>query len=341
MLCNITFSDHSKVSGNSIKMTAIIQSVYTLTMNPAIDKSILVPVLDPDRKLRCKVQKYEPGGGGVNVSRALKNLGGSSECWFPAGGSHGMFFNHLLLQKDIQGRQFRIEGETRENIIVLEESKGFQYLLDTDGPTVSEAGWLPVLNAIKALDKRSCFVASGSLPPGVPRDFYGLVAGMLRKKSIKLILDAPGELLEPALKHGVFLIKPNLKEFCTLTDAAPDHPDKIKLEARLLVKSKCCDVVVISLGPEGAVFADSNSCEHIPAPMVARNSTIGAGDSMVAGILYRLMSGSSVATAVRYGVACGASATVNIGNSLCTREQADLFFDRIISRDGYVPSSLT
>lgn len=305
-------------------------NILTITLNPSIDKSITVPGLVADCKLHCRIQDIEPGGGGINVSRAIKNLGGTSMCWFLEGGYHGDYLIQLVRQKNLDYKSFRILNETRENIILFDESARSQYLLDTVGPLVSRIEGLSILKAVKNVNDIDFIVASGSLPDGVPKDFYGRLAGIVKPKGIKLILDTSGEALELALKEGIYLFKPNLKEFCDLTGATPENFEDVQLKAKALIKSKFCEVVVISLGAQGGLLISKDCSEHIAAPIVKKESTVGAGDSMLAGIVYQLSLGSNLHTAVTYGVASGAAATVQVGTALCTKYNTDLFFAEML-----------
>lgn len=308
-------------------MSAINQSmqkILTITLNPSIDKTLIVPKLESDRKLHCKTFGIEPGGGGINVSRALQNLGSKSECWFLRGGFYGDFLGHLISQKDLEYRSFPIADETRENVIVSNESNKEQYLFDVDGPTVTAPEWQNILNAAAESSNFDIIVASGSLPPGVPDDFYAILAKEAKFKQVKLILDAPGKALELALREGVYLCKPNLKEFCALTGASPENLEDVKQKAKSLIESKSCSAVVVSLGAEGVLFVNENDDRHFTAPAVEKKSTVGAGDSMVAGIVCQLAQGADLGDAVLYGTASGTAATLHPGSLLCIKEDTDL-----------------
>lgn len=302
----------------------------TITLNPSIDKSISVPTLVADQKLHCGSSVSEPGGGGLNVSRAIQKLGGISECWFLAGGYYGDFLIQLVRQHGLHYKCFPIANETRECIIAYDETSRKQYLFDLKGPFVAEPEWLMLLATIGCEKHKQFLVLSGSIPPGVPLDFYGQAARLAKTNGMKVIADTSGIPLELVLKEGIYLFKPNLKEFCILTGAGPDRFDDIQLKAQALINSGACQIVVISLGANGAFLIMDNYFAHIPAPKVDKQSTVGAGDSMVAGIIYQLSTGSDILKAVQYGVGCGAAATIHPGTSLCKKADAELFFDDIV-----------
>ena len=298
----------------------------TITLNPSLDKSVLVPSLIENQKLRCKEVKSEPGGGGINISRAIKKLGGSSKSIFLAGGYFGAYFSHLFKKKKIDFEAFKIKNETRESLIVFDELSCKQYLLGIEGPVVSKLEWQRILKVVSKLKKVEFIVASGSLPKGIPSDFYAKLAKISKKIGAKFILDTNGIPLQYAIEEGVYLIKPNLKEMGVLAGIDGIDIKTATENAIEIVKSKKCEAIVISLGANGAVLVSENYSEHFLAPKVEVKSTVGAGDSMLAGIVLKLSENESLQDAVRYGVASGAAATLHAGTKLCNKKDADALF---------------
>jgi 6-phosphofructokinase 2 len=187
--------------------------IVTLTMNPAIDQSALVDRVVPDRKLRCKPPTFEPGGGGINVSRAIQRLGGESLAIYPAGGSMGEFIEEMLNSQKLNHDVVKIDGRTRQNLMVYEESTDQQYRFGMPGPRLNKNEWRQCLKAtLKVKPKPEYVIASGSLPDGVPEDFYARLADLCKENGVNLIVDTSGEPLRRAAKADVFLIKPNLRE---------------------------------------------------------------------------------------------------------------------------------
>ena len=303
--------------------------IITITLNPSIDKSTTVPSLIPDQKLRCKETKFEAGGGGINVSRAVKKLGGESTAWFLAGGHFGDFFVELIKQKELLFEVFHIKNETRESLILFDESNENQYLLDMAGPEIEENEWQNLLNAVEKLENVEFIVASGSLPPGIPVDFFGKLAKIAKNKGSKFILDTSGEALKIAIDEGVFLIKPNLKEMGLLFNLEKIDLKIAQEKAQEMLKTKNIEAIIVSLGADGALLVSKDFTEHIPSPPAEKKSTVGAGDSMVAGIVFSLSKGKTMLDSVRYGVACGAAATLNAGTKLCKKEDADALYSLI------------
>ncbi len=303
-----------------------MSNILTITLNPTIDKSTFVKSLIPDQKLKCGEAKFEPGGGGINVSRAIKRLGGDSIAWFLAGGHFGDFFIEMIRQKELLHHPFRIKNETRESLILFEESTSHQYLLDMIGPEVKEEEWQILLNALDELQAIEYIVASGSLPPGIPVDFYAQIAKIAKSKGIKFMLDTSGEALKIALNEGVYLCKPNLKELGLLTGSEKIDIETAKIKAREILNDKKSEVVVVSLGADGALLVSKDLTEHIRPPYAEKKSTVGAGDSMVAGMVFSLSQGKTLKEAFRYGIACGTAATMNAGTTLCKKEDTDALY---------------
>jgi 6-phosphofructokinase 2 len=307
--------------------------IATLTMNPAIDKSSAVHQVVAEWKLRCEPPAYEPGGGGINVSRAIQKLGGDSVAFYPAGGLAGQMLSDLLDREGLQHRAMSIAGVTRENFTVLEKSTGQQYRFGMPGPTLQEAEWRRCLEEIShLLPQINYLVASGRLPPGVPPNFYGQLAKSAKKHNTRLIVDTSGEALRLAVEEGVFLIKPNLQEFAELT--GQERVDELLEEhlARGLVSSNKSRAVVVSLGAAGVLAATAEGVERVPAPLVPIKSKVGAGDSTVAGIVLALSRGQSWREAVRFGVAAGAAAVMTPGTELCLREDVERLYEQIMQR---------
>jgi 6-phosphofructokinase 2 len=303
-------------------------SVVTITMNPAVDKSSSIQHVVPERKLRCTIPLHEPGGGGINVSRALRELGGISHAVFPAGGYTGEHLRELLVAEGVDCTVIDTKGWTRENLIVFEELSGMQYRFGMPGPKLFKKEWHKCLvDAFKNISAPGYVVASGSLPPGVPDDFYAVLANKAKKRGLKVVLDTAGEPLRLALNEGVFLIKPNLGELRDMTgDELCD--DRCQDEAVMdIVRGKGAEAVVVSLGAAGTVLATKDGVTRLRAPAVRVRSKVGAGDSMVAGIVLGLVKGEPMDRAAKRGVAAGSAAVMSHGTGLCRRIDAERLLD--------------
>jgi 6-phosphofructokinase 2 len=304
-----------------------MSAVVTLTLNPAIDESTSVEHVISERKLRCGPTLYEPGGGGINVSRVLHRLGDDAPAIYPAGGPAGELLGRLLDGEGVPHRPVPIEAWTRENFNVLEQASGRQYRFCLAGPALSAADLDRCMGVLRgALPAPAFVVASGSLPPGVPSDFYARLARLVRESGGRLVLDASGEPLRLAVAAGVYLLKPSLREFQELTDAVGADEGRLAELGRALVRRRGCELLVLSLGSGGALWITPAAEGRISAPAVPVASGVGAGDSMVAGMVHRLLRGGAPADAVRYGVAAAAASVMNPGTALCRREDVERLF---------------
>ncbi len=301
--------------------------IVTLTLNPAIDKSTFVDRIYPEQKLRCDRPKYDAGGGGINVSKAIKKLGGESLAVFPVGGPTGILLQDLVREAGITYQAVPTAAWTRENFIVVEKSSNGQYRFGLPGPELSEAEGLACLNIIRKMSPKADYiVASGSLPPGVPVDFYAQVARLAKELDARFILDTSGEPLKLAANEGVFLLKPNLGELGKLNGTDSLDVTLADDAAAEIIGRGNCGVVVVSLGPQGALLVTKEGYDHVPAPTVQKKSTVGAGDSMVAGMTYSLAQGKNYREMIRFGVACGTAATMNAGTELFKKEDVDKLY---------------
>tara|TARA_R110002049_G_scaffold230850_1_gene403017 strand:- start:1530 stop:2474 length:945 start_codon:yes stop_codon:yes gene_type:complete len=300
------------------------KKIVTLTLNPVIDKSVSVAGISPNTKLRCTSPTYDAGGGGINVSRALKKLGEKSLCMYLAGGPTGEHLRQILDKAGIDQMVVSIKGWTRDNLAVTDTTTNLQYRFGVPGPQVEKEEWEALLIKLeKNLEEGDYLVASGKLPPGMPDDFYVLVAEIAKSKKVHFILDTSGEALAKATKSRVFMLKPNLGELSTLCGVTSISAMELEPLAKKFLKEHDCEILVVSLGPKGALLATKDLIEHIPAPTVLQKSTIGAGDSMVAGMVVSLLKGKTYSEMVKYGVACGTAATMHEGTQLCNKDDAE------------------
>jgi 6-phosphofructokinase 2 len=300
-------------------------TILTVTMNPALDVSTSVPYVLPDQKLRCGEPRYEPGGGGINVARAAHRLGTDVLAWFPAAGATGERLQELLRREGVPQQVAVTRGWTRENLNVTEETSGRQFRFCMPGAALEESEWRPFLGEDAMPDPAPAFVvASGSLPPGVPDDFYAQLATRLRARGRRLVLDTSGAPLARAVEAGVYLLKPSLREFRALTGGtAEDESALVALAVDAVTRRRWCEVLVLSLGAAGALWMSADGGARLAAPAVPVRSTVGAGDSMVAAIVHALASGRAIGDAVRFGVAAGAAAVLNPGTELCHRADVE------------------
>ena len=293
--------------------------IISITFNPCIDKNTSVDALIPEKKLRCGLPKFEPGGGGLNVARAMKKLGAEALAIYPAGGYSGKFLQKLVDLEGITSKVVEIKNHTRENLIVVDNSTNQQYRFGMPGPEIAEDEYKECLQLLDEENDVSFIVASGSLARGIPLDIYAQIASIARKKNAKLIIDTSGEALKQAANEGVYLIKPNLSELSFLAGKKEIHAEQVDDVAMQLIAKGNCQMIVVSLGPSGAMLITKEMVIQMMPPVVKRKSTVGAGDSMVAGIVLSLSLGKTPEETLRYGIACGTAATLNEGTELCRK----------------------
>ncbi|MCL4534195.1 MAG: 1-phosphofructokinase family hexose kinase [Bacteroidetes bacterium] len=308
-----------------------VKSILTVTMNPVIDKSCSVDHVVAERKLRCGPPQFNPGGGGINVSRAIRNLGGKSMAFYPVGGMSGQLFQNLLVREGIEHYPVFVQGTVRENLGVLEEATGQQFRFGMPGPALSEEEWQRCLRALSLINPRPDYiVASGSLPPGVPDDFYARVAKIAAEHGSRLVLDTSGEPLRQAVDAGVYMVKANMREAWDLVGLDNKYEFQVEAAAAKIIERCQCEAVVISLGAGGALGVSKDGYQRVRAPAVPVVSRIGAGDSMVAGLVLSLARGRSLRDALRFGVAAGTAAVMTPASELCRREDTERLYERTV-----------
>lgn len=301
--------------------------IVTLTMNPALDITTSTEVVHSTDKLRCAAARYDPGGGGINVAHVAEVLGAAATAVFPAGGPAGEMVHNLLIAEGLTVRRIKIGGSTRESFTVDERSTGKQYRFVLPGPELTLAEQTECLLQLRtAAASAAIVVASGSLPPGVPPDFYQQVANMCADIGAIFLLDTSGG----GLRHvnaGVCLLKPSLRELreCVGRELATEGEQLAA--AQELIESGCADNVLVSLGAQGALLATRHGGHRFPPVRVPAGSGVGAGDAMVAGVAVGLTRGWPLTKAVRLGIATGAAMLLTPGTAPCTRDDAERLFD--------------
>jgi 6-phosphofructokinase 2 len=309
-----------------------MSKIVTITFNPCIDKTAIVKKLIPEKKLHCSEPTFEPGGGGINVARAIRKLGGEPIAIYPAGGYTGLFFNHLLEKEGVPVIIVEAEHPMRENVVVLEESSNNQFRFGFPGAKLNEHEWKRCLEEIEKLEDTEYIVASGSIPEGVPRDIFARLAAIAKGKNDKLIVDTSDGALKLAAEEGVYMMKPNIGELARLVGASELTVKDVPDAGRKVITRGNCEILVISMGEDGAMLLTRDVEFTVKPPDVRKRSTVGAGDSMVAGIVLQLSKGKRIEEAFLYGVASGTAATMNLGTELCHKKDVDKLYEELLSR---------
>lgn len=293
--------------------------VLTMTLNPTIDVFGEADAVRPTHKVRLRDTTYEPGGGGINVARIIKALGGEVEALALSGGEMGAFLGRLLEAEGVPYRPVQIAGQTRVALMARDQSTGLEYRFLPEGPVISE---LDIDNCAAEIAQTSegIIVASGSLPKGAPVDSYARMAKAAAAHQLRFVLDTSGAALKSALEAGgLYLVKPSLSELESYAGRKLEGSD-IEAAAQTLVASGQTKMAAVTLGAEGAILATAGKILRLPAISVPVRSAVGAGDSFLGAMIWALSQGWPVEEAFRLGMAAGAAATSNAGATLCRKE---------------------
>jgi 6-phosphofructokinase 2 len=291
--------------------------IATLTMNPTIDLSYDVARMRHTHKMRTSNEQYAPGGGGINVARVFKRLGGEALTFYLSGGATGATLDGLLAEHELGCCRIPIAGTTRIASAVHELETGKEYRFTPSGPMIKEAEWQACLTALAEVLPLDALVLSGSLPHGVPADFYARAARLAAEHGTPVVLDSSGEALAAGLDAGgLLLVKPSQGELAALVGRELDSAEKIGAEAMKLVIGGKARLVAVTMGHEGAVLARAEGVAFLPAPEIEAKSAVGAGDSFVAAMVHALTSGRGEMDAFCLGMAAGSAAVLSPGTGL-------------------------
>lgn len=296
--------------------------VSVLSLNPAVDITYQIPQLIPDQKVHASDSRYDPGGNGINVGRSLKRLGVQACTFCVVAGEIGRFLRHQLDAQLDQASYLEVEGETRINGTILESVTGAQFEVSGIGPAVSTAEWQHLLDRFVTHCGKGLGVITGSLQKSLPQDLYADAVRRVNAAGGRAVVDSHDELLQHAIGAQPFLIKPNRFELETLVGRPLQNQRDIVREARQL-QARGVQWVCISLGAEGALLVTPSRVLKAETPSVPVISTVGAGDSMVAGMVALLAQGASDQDALREGIACSAATVMQPGTELFEKKTVD------------------
>lgn len=314
-------------------MTAL--PILTLTLNPALDITVATEQLQPRRKLRCSTPRYDAGGGGANVSRVIRELGGESLAFVAANGPTGARYLELLRHEGIVTLPHEGDGDTRFSLTVMERTTGEHYRFVLPGPEQSEGQEEVMLAAVGSAIETGIriVVGSGSLPPGLSDEFYGRVARLSRDAGARFILDTSGAALKASLDDHPYCIRINHHEAGELLGRAGSADEASARDlARELVDSGAAELAIITVGEIGAFVATGTGDFEIRPPPAEVKSTVGAGDSFVGALALGMAREWPLVKSVRYGVAAAAAAVTTEATELCKRADVERNFAELESR---------
>jgi 6-phosphofructokinase 2 len=311
-----------------------VSDIVTITINPAVDIFVSTARVEPTRKMRTSAPKRDPGGGGINVARVAFRLGGKVTAIYPASGAIGRLLTRLLEREGIDSIVTPSHAETRENFTAYEDDSGEQFRFVLPGSPLHRAEWEAVLHEIENIKTKPKFiVASGSVPPGVPTDFFAKVAAMAKKNGAKALVDTSGAALKAAIAEGVYLVKPNLNELSDLCGRVLDTDAARIAACRDMIKAGEAEAVALTLGADGALLVTREAVWRAQPMAIEAVSTVGAGDSFLGGMVAALAQGETLEDAFRVAVAAGFAAVMRPGTELCHKEDVERLMPRVRVHD--------
>ena len=307
--------------------------IYTVTLNPALDKTVEIPSLTVDAVNRITSMRTDPGGKGINVSKVIQKLGGASVAAGILGGDTGRAILSALTEMGLTTLFHFVEGETRTNMKIIDPDNHTNTDINEPGVTVSEEILEKLLEELLAkVTKGDIVVISGSMPKGSPKDTYYTWTKAFREKGAKVILDADGDLLKAGLKASPYLIKPNNHELGALTGRALETPEEIAETAAELMKEYGIGKVVVSMGGDGAVYVTKDKTIYAEGLKVPVGSTVGAGDSVVAALAVSEEEGKTLEETVRLSTAVGAANVMCSGTQAAEYEVVETLLPKVVFR---------
>ena len=293
--------------------------IYTVTLNPALDRAVLVERLNEEDTTRILHEKYYAAGKGIDVSRVIRELGGQSVALGLVGGYDGLHLEGLLINAGVMTDFTRISQETRTNIILKERASDRQFVISAQGPEVNAAEIGRFYQQVLQINDMDYLVMSGSLPQGVSHNLYGQLILAGQKKNAFILLDSDGDALKESIHYRPTAIKPNIHELCRLVGR--------KLEKKAEILTACDELhkkgvkyILVSRGKKGLIFSSEEQKIEAESPPVEAESAVGAGDSVVAGFIISHSQGESLKECVRLACAAGTATAQTPGTELCHNE---------------------
>lgn len=313
-------------------------TVVTITMSPSVDYSLTIDHLIPEEKLRAQVEATEPGGGGVQVARALRKLDEAVEAVLTLGGDTGSTLENLLLNEGVPLHPIRVAGNTRPSLTIFVKDQNINLRIVGAAEKQQEHEWRQVLDRLNEFESLPPFIVlSGSFPPGVPDSLVAEIAELCRERRSNLVFDGSGEALRLAVEAKAHLIKPSKEELADLVGEDGYDPDFDYRSAARQIVDAGVPRLVVSLGGAGTYVLSANGDEaRLRPPKIEVASTVAAGDSTVAGLVAGLTRGLPLVDSVRLGTACGTGTCLHRGSQLFTYEDVTRILPQIqVDRLGY------
>jgi 6-phosphofructokinase 2 len=293
--------------------------IYTITLNPALDRNIWIKKVKYDDSNRIQKEERFAAGKGIDVSRVLTTLGVRNKALGFVGGFDGEEMEGRLINEGISCNFTKISGETRTNIVIYDMEKKSQTIFSARGPEIMPYELMRLIQGIEKLENPEMVIISGSLPPGVNPEIYYKIMEIARSMGAKIVLDTDGEALKKGIQISPDIIKPNVHEVSRLSGRDLKSMPQIISAAKTL-SDQGIPVVLVSMGAKGILLAGREQRYLAVPPKVKVVNTIGAGDSAIAGFVYGYLTGKTLQEALVYAVAAGTATTLRPGPALCTKE---------------------
>lgn len=304
--------------------------IATVTLNPAIDQTVSVDDFQAGTVNRSRAMRFDAGGKGVNVASFLADYGMEVVVTGFLGEENADIFERHFARKKIEDRFIRVPGETRVNIKITDEHNQETTDLNTPGQAPGKYAVNRLCEQVEALAEAcDCFVLSGNLPPGLSSDFYAKLIKSLKKKNRSCVLDTSGEALAEGVKAGPRMIKPNIDELGQLVRRQLDGLSDVHKAAHSLINQDV-ELVVVSMGGDGALFISKEDAFVALPPSVTLKSTVGAGDAMVAGLVAGLAKKLSLEECARLATAFSVSAITRLGRDLPAADEIKAYQAQVV-----------
>ena len=306
-----------------------MKKIITVTLNPAMDKTIKVDKLELGRVNRISDVRYDIGGKGINVSEVLMSFGIKSIATGFLGGHHAETFKSQLMKKGIETKFFKILESTRTNTKIIDTATGVCTDINEPGPHIPEEVLERFIQSFKIMCRKDdIIVLTGGASQSVPRDIYKTLTEIAKSQGGFVILDADGDLLKHGVEAGPDIIKPNQYEFCQLDNKENLTKDEM-LELAERLRANGVGKILISLGSKGAMYITKYGTYYAPSVDVDVISPVGAGDAMVAALVHSRLQGLDDEQTLRYAVACGAATVTLEGTQVCTAAQVNKLLPKV------------
>lgn len=303
--------------------------IITVTLNPAMDKTVTIDNFSLGIVNRVKNERYDIGGKGINVSKVLKNFGVDSICTGFLGGIWEGVFKKELASRGIADEFIRIDEDTRTNMKIVDTVNGIFTDINAPGPLIKEEELNRFLKHFRGVcNSGDIVVLSGGVAPGIPKDIYSRLIKLSKERGAIVILDAEGELLKYGISEKPDIIKPNSFELSNLLNIEENNPEEI-IKGAIKLKKGGIGRILVSLGEKGALYICNDFVYHAEGIKANVKSTVGAGDSMVAALVYSLINNYSDEKTLEFANACGAASVSLEGTEACTLLDVDKMLEKV------------